>query len=85
VGEINVTFRSLKKEVNDFLKEFDKDGNEEIDVKELVDKRELLFKPWHEIQSDNIPQTQTHEYVIPIEKQFYEQFAQTHQKETFSF
>jgi len=81
---VNKAFKDLKTEVDTFLEEFDEDSNGEVDVRELIAKREQLFRPQHH-QHIGVPQTQTHEYVIPIEEQFYEQFAQTQQAETPTF
>jgi hypothetical protein len=39
LGRVNKIFKDLKKEVNDFLEEYDQDGNKEIDVNELKENR----------------------------------------------
>ncbi|CAG8544599.1 6696_t:CDS:10, partial [Racocetra fulgida] len=37
--QVEIALKNLKKAVNTFLKEYDKDGNGEIDIEELTDKR----------------------------------------------
>ncbi|CAI2200637.1 8968_t:CDS:2, partial [Funneliformis geosporum] len=39
-GIVNIALKNLKNEVDIFLKEYDKDGNEEIDIDELTKERE---------------------------------------------
>ncbi|CAI2198750.1 19392_t:CDS:2, partial [Funneliformis geosporum] len=39
-GIVNIALKNLKNEVDIFLKEYDKDGNEEIDIDELTNERE---------------------------------------------
>jgi len=42
LGEVNKSFKNLKKKVDEFLKIYDADGNEEIDLEELIIKKKDL-------------------------------------------
>ncbi|CAG8462964.1 39494_t:CDS:2 [Gigaspora margarita] len=39
LGEVNLKLRELKNKVEDFLNDYDKDGNQEIDLEELINER----------------------------------------------
>jgi hypothetical protein len=43
-GKVNKTLRNLDKKVREFLRVCDTDGNKEIDIEELINKRYILFE-----------------------------------------
>ncbi|CAG8579618.1 5243_t:CDS:2, partial [Cetraspora pellucida] len=51
LGEVNFKLRELKSRVEDFLKDYDKDGNREIDVDELINERIKFSKELDKIEA----------------------------------
>ncbi|CAG8466121.1 31312_t:CDS:10 [Racocetra persica] len=51
LGEVNQALKDLKNKVNQFLEEYDDDGNEEIDVEELINERKKFAEELNKVEA----------------------------------
>ncbi|CFW92727.1 protein of unknown function (Leucine-rich repeat domain) [endosymbiont DhMRE of Dentiscutata heterogama] len=51
LGEVNQALKDLKDKVNQFLEEYDDDGNEEIDVEELINERKKFAEELNKVEA----------------------------------